>query len=120
MTSLERSALRLRLHSAAAVGTSRRAAPVRGHSLCTSTGHRSRSCAVSVTRSGGRWVAALTGLAVVVVCGRYGQLATAAAAVVYLLMRRAFIRRLDGITGDCAGAMMDVIEAVSLVTLASS
>jgi adenosylcobinamide-GDP ribazoletransferase len=72
------------------------------------------------SRSGGRWVAALTGLAVVVVCGRYGQLATAAVAVVYLLMRRAFIRRLDGVTGDCAGAMIEVIEAVSLVTLASS
>jgi adenosylcobinamide-GDP ribazoletransferase len=72
------------------------------------------------SRPGGRWVAALTALAVIVVCGRYGLVATAAAAVVYVLMRRAFIRRLGGVTGDCAGAMIEVIEALSLVTLASS
>jgi adenosylcobinamide-GDP ribazoletransferase len=72
------------------------------------------------SRAGGRWVAALTGLAVIVVCGRDGLFAAAAAAVVYLVMRRAFIRRLGGMTGDCAGAMIEVIEALSLVTLASS
>jgi len=72
------------------------------------------------SRPGGRWVAALAVLAVVVVCGRYGLVATAGAAAVYFLMRRAFIRRLGGVTGDCVGAMIEVIEALSLVTLASS
>ena len=71
------------------------------------------------SRSGDRWVAALTGLAVIVVCGRYGLVATVAAAMVYLVMRRAFIHRLCGMTGDCVGAMIEVIEALSLVTLAS-
>jgi adenosylcobinamide-GDP ribazoletransferase len=72
------------------------------------------------SRSGGRWVAGLTGLAVIVVCGRYGWTATAAAAVVYLLMRGAFIRRLGGMTGDCAGAMIEVTEVLTLITLAST
>jgi adenosylcobinamide-GDP ribazoletransferase len=49
--------------------------------------------------------------------GPYGLLAGAAAAVVYLLMRRAFVRRLGGMTGDCAGALIEVIEAASLITL---
>jgi len=72
------------------------------------------------SRVGGRLAAALTALAVMVVCGRYGLIASAAAAVVYLIMRRAFVRRLGGVTGDCAGAMIEVSEALSLVTLASS
>src|SRR6266404_4989340 len=72
------------------------------------------------SRVGGQLAATLTALAVMVVCGRYGVGATAATAVVYLLMRRAFIRRLGGVTGDCAGAMIEVSEALSLVTLAAS
>jgi adenosylcobinamide-GDP ribazoletransferase len=72
------------------------------------------------SRPGGRWVATLTAAAVTVVCGRYGLLATAAAGSVYLIMRRAFIGRLGGVTGDCVGAVIEVIEALSLVTLASS
>ena len=72
------------------------------------------------SRVGGRLAATLTALAVIVVCGRYGVIASAAAAVVYLIMRRAFVRRLGGMTGDCAGAMIEVSEALSLVTLASS
>jgi len=72
------------------------------------------------SRAAGRWVTALTGLTVIVVFGRYGLVATAAAAVVYLIMRRAFIRRLGGVTGDGVGAMIEVIEALCLVTLASS
>ena len=70
------------------------------------------------SRVGGWLAAALTALAVIVVCGRYGLGATTATAVVYLAMRRAFFRRLGGMTGDCAGAMIEVSEALSLVTLA--
>jgi adenosylcobinamide-GDP ribazoletransferase len=69
------------------------------------------------SRAGGRRVTALTGLAAMVLVGPYGLLAGAAAAVVYLLMRRAFLRRLGGMTGDCAGALIEVIETVSLITL---
>jgi adenosylcobinamide-GDP ribazoletransferase len=71
------------------------------------------------SRAGGRLAATLTTLAVVAGGGRYGLGATTATAVVYLVMRRAFIRRLGGVTGDCAGAMIEVSEALSLVTLAS-
>ena len=70
------------------------------------------------SRSGGRWVAALSALAATLVGGRYGLVAAAAAGVVYLLMRWAFIRRLGGMTGDCAGAMIELIELLSLVVLA--
>ena len=49
--------------------------------------------------------------------GRYGLLATAAAAGIYLLMRRAFLRRVGGMTGDGAGALIEVLEAVSLIPL---
>jgi len=69
------------------------------------------------SRAGARRVTALTGLAAMVPAGPYGLLAGAAAAVVYLLMRRAFVRRLGGMTGDCAGALIEVIEAASLITL---
>ena len=76
--------------------------------------------ALNQSRPGGRWAAALTGLGVIVVCGRYGLIAIASTAAVYLVMRRAFIRRLGSLTGDCVGAMIEVSEALSLVTLASS
>ena len=72
------------------------------------------------SRVGGRLAATLTALGAIVVCGRYGLIASAAAAVVYLIMRRAFVRRLGGVTGDCVGAMIEVSETLSLVTLASS
>lgn len=71
------------------------------------------------SRPGGRWVAALTALAVIVGCGRDGLVATITAAAVYLVMRRAFIRRLGGITGDCVGAMIEASEALSLAALAT-
>ncbi len=71
-------------------------------------------------RSAGRWVTALAGLLVIVICGRHGVVATAAAAVVYLLMRRAFVGRLGGVTGDCVGAMIEAIETACLVTLTVS
>jgi hypothetical protein len=35
----------------------------------------------------------------------------------YRIMRRAFIRRVGGITGDCAEALLEVIETVSLVSI---
>lgn len=70
-------------------------------------------------RAAGRWVAALTALLVVLVCGRRGLAVTVAAAATYIVLRRAWMRRLGGMTGDCAGAMIEIIETVALVTLAA-
>jgi adenosylcobinamide-GDP ribazoletransferase len=70
--------------------------------------------------AGGGWVAALTALLVLAACGRRGLLAMAAAAVAFLVMRRAFVRQLGGITGDCTGALLEVTETLSLVVLAAS
>jgi adenosylcobinamide-GDP ribazoletransferase len=72
------------------------------------------------SRAAGLWTAAFSVLAVIGAGGRAGLAATATAAVVYLLMRRAFVRRLGGITGDCIGAMIEVIEALALAAVASS
>jgi adenosylcobinamide-GDP ribazoletransferase len=71
------------------------------------------------SRAGGRWVAAITALVALVAGGRYGLLAMAVTAVTYLLMRRGFTRRLGGVTGDCVGAMIEAIEALSIAALAS-
>jgi len=69
------------------------------------------------SRIAARWLTGVTVLAAAVAGGRHGVLATLAAAMIYLLMRRAFVRRLGGITGDCVGAMIEVIEALALVSL---
>jgi adenosylcobinamide-GDP ribazoletransferase len=66
----------------------------------------------------GAWlVAALTGLSVTVACGRHGLAAVASTAMIHLVMRLAFIRRLGGVTGDCAGATIEISETASLVVL---
>lgn len=70
------------------------------------------------SRTGAWWVAGLVGLLALLGCGpRKTLLASAAAAVPCLLMRQAFVRRLGGITGDCAGAMIEVVEVMSLIAL---
>jgi adenosylcobinamide-GDP ribazoletransferase len=67
----------------------------------------------------GAWViAGVTSLAAITFGAWYGLLATAITVVTYLIMRRAFIRRLGGMTGDCAGAMVEVIETLTAVALA--
>ena len=65
----------------------------------------------------GRWITAVTALVAVVVGGRYGLLAATTATAVYLLMRGSFVRCLGDITGDCIGAMIEVIEALALVSI---
>lgn len=72
------------------------------------------------SRAGGQWSAILTGVLILVIFGRYSLFALAAAVAAYLLLRHAFTRRLGGITGDCAGAVIEVIEALSVAAIACS
>jgi adenosylcobinamide-GDP ribazoletransferase len=72
------------------------------------------------SRAGAWVIAAVTGLAAIAFGRWYGLLATAITVATYLIMRRAFIRRLGGMTGDCAGAMVEVIETFIVVALALS
>lgn len=54
------------------------------------------------------------------VFGLHGLLALICAALVFWLWRRACMHRLGGFTGDTAGALAEMIEAVVLVVLAAS
>ena len=72
------------------------------------------------SRAGAWVIAAVTGLSAIAFGRWYGLLATAITVVTYLIMRRTFIRRLGGLTGDCAGAMVEVIETFTVVALALS
>ena len=69
------------------------------------------------SRTASRWITAVTALVGLAVGGRFGLLATTTATAVYLLMRGSFVRCLGGITGDCVGAMIEVIEALALVSI---
>lgn len=67
----------------------------------------------------GGWAIVVVTALVAIVFGRWsGLLATAVSAGAYLIMRRAYIHRLGGMTGDCAGALVEVIETLSLIALA--
>lgn len=65
-----------------------------------------------------RLVALAAGLLTVLVLGWAGVAAMAAAALVYVVGRRALLRRLGGFTGDTAGALVELIETLVLVVLA--
>jgi adenosylcobinamide-GDP ribazoletransferase len=72
------------------------------------TGASGRACRIAI---------AGTGLACVL-CGRQGICALAAAALVWLLWRRACMKRIGGFTGDTAGAAAELIETSVLIVLA--
>jgi adenosylcobinamide-GDP ribazoletransferase len=57
-------------------------------------------------------------IAISLACGLPGALASGAALVVFALWRRACMRRLDGFTGDTAGALAEMVEVGVLVALA--
>lgn len=59
-------------------------------------------------------------LGALVVCGAVGAVAVGAAAIAYLSIRRALVRRLGGFTGDGAGALIEVIEAACLIAIAAT
>jgi adenosylcobinamide-GDP ribazoletransferase len=72
------------------------------------------------SRVGGRAVAAVSVLAVVLTGGRRGLVAVGLAAAITLLMRGAFVKRLGGVTGDCIGAIVEVVETSTLVAIVAS
>lgn len=72
------------------------------------------------SRAGGRWVAGATMLVTVLAGEGPGIAAVAVAAAVFLLMRRAFVKRLGGVTGDCIGATVEIVEMSVLVAIAAS
>lgn len=72
------------------------------------------------SRTPGRWVTTLVAVLPIVICARHGAAAVAATGVIYLIMRRAFVARLGGVTGDCVGAMIEGMETTALVALTIS
>lgn len=63
-------------------------------------------------------VALLVGASACGVGGWQGAIALACAAGVFATWRHACLRRLDGMTGDTAGALVELVEAAVLVSLA--
>lgn len=63
-------------------------------------------------------MALLCVVAACIACGLPGLCALASALVVFVLWRRACLRRLGGFTGDTAGALAELVEAGVLVALA--
>lgn len=72
------------------------------------------------SRGAGIVVAALTALCTLAACRMLGAVALCAAAVAYGIVRGGLVRRLGGFTGDGAGALIEVIEAVCLVAIAAA
>lgn len=63
-------------------------------------------------------VAVLCGIAACLACGLRGAIACATALIVFLLWRRACMRRLGGFTGDTAGALAEMVEVGVVIALA--
>ncbi|BDU15589.1 adenosylcobinamide-GDP ribazoletransferase [Lysobacter auxotrophicus] len=63
-------------------------------------------------------IALSLGVAACAWAGARGAVAVAIAAIVFLLWRRACMRRLGGITGDTAGALVELVETAVLVGVA--
>lgn len=76
------------------------------------TAHQSRSSAVIV--------AVLTAFCTLAACRVRGAITLGAAAIAYGIVRRGLLERLGGFTGDGAGALIELIEAVSLVAIAAA
>jgi adenosylcobinamide-GDP ribazoletransferase len=64
------------------------------------------------------WLLAGHGLAICLLFGWAGVLALAVAALVFLWLRRLMCQRLGGTTGDTAGALVELVECVVLLSLA--
>lgn len=64
------------------------------------------------------WLSVLAGTGVCIAMGWRGAVALIAAVLVFVLWRRACMRRIGGATGDTAGALAELVEAAVLVALA--
>lgn len=64
------------------------------------------------------WVVVAITLIVVAAQGEVGLLATVIAALMFFLLRAVMLRRIQGTTGDTAGAMIELVEMAVLVTVA--
>lgn len=62
-------------------------------------------------------VAVLFGIGACFACGLRGAIAVGAATLVFVLWRRACMRRIGGFTGDMAGALAEMTEVTVLVAL---
>ena len=59
----------------------------------------------------------LVGLLLPLVAGAMGMLALLTAFAIYFGLRRTMINRIDGTTGDTAGALIEIVETLSLVAM---
>lgn len=64
------------------------------------------------------WRVLLASVLASLLAGWAGLLAVAVAAVLFVLCRRALLRRIGGTTGDTAGALLELLEGAVLVALA--
>lgn len=64
------------------------------------------------------WIVVSLALASAVAAGLAGLFAALCAVAAFALLRRIFVRRLGGFTGDCAGAIVELVELTVLVALA--
>lgn len=69
-------------------------------------------------RSAGKQVLAVSGLACVLIAGLSGFFAVVLAVVLFAWLRRIMLRRLGGMTGDTAGALLELLEVAMLIGLA--
>jgi adenosylcobinamide-GDP ribazoletransferase len=72
------------------------------------------------SRAAGAITVALTVIGTLAVWRVLGAIALAAAVIAYAIVRSGLVRRLGGFTGDGAGALIEVIEAVCLIALAAA
>jgi adenosylcobinamide-GDP ribazoletransferase len=66
----------------------------------------------------GKQVLAVSGLVCLLVAGLSGVWAVVLAALVFVWLRQVMLRRLGGTTGDTAGAMLELLEMIVIVSLA--
>lgn len=64
------------------------------------------------------WLSVLAGTGVCIALGQGGAIALVAALLVFVLWRRACMRRIGGTTGDTAGALAELVEVAVLVVIA--
>ncbi|WP_110969179.1 adenosylcobinamide-GDP ribazoletransferase [Pseudomonas huaxiensis] len=77
-----------------------------------------QALAEHLPRRGATWVLLLSGAGCLLLGGGAAAVALLAAALAFFALRRSMMRRLGGTTGDTAGAVLELLEMVVLLTLA--